>query len=73
MTEENNKSHATGKEMLLELIGGLVGWAWIGFSIYLIYLIYIALFSDGSWMNVFIVFVISVILKAITRILTKRA
>ena len=38
--------------VVLELLGGLFGWIWIGASIAAIYFLYGTLANDGPWLNV---------------------
>jgi len=53
--------------MLFEILGGLFGWAWIIGGIAVLIFVGLAVFSDGSWWNVFYAAVVSAVGKWLAR------
>lgn len=57
--------------LLLELLGGIFGWIWIGGSIAVVYFLYGALADDGPWLYVLWSAVVGFVAKTIAVVLNE--
>lgn len=55
------------KAMLLELLGGLFGWAWMISGAIMLYFLVAAIFFSGSWKTFFIFLGISFVCKCMAQ------
>ena len=59
------------KLIILELLGGIFGWIWIGASIASLYFLYVALANDAAWSSLLWSVGIGFISKRITYVLNE--